>query len=90
MVADHRRHAGIADERGAQRAERIAVSAAALHEIERRRGLEQPLSALAWQVDPFGDPVDAARPRGQQLEQVDLHAGGEDLRIDEAGGEVEE
>ena len=27
---------------------------------------------------------------GQKLEQVDTHAGGEDLRIDEAGGEIEE
>ena len=78
MVAHHFGDGDIAHHRPAQRPQPIATLAM-LGEAERRRRLQQLLGRALRQVQPRRQPPQRLRPLGQNGEEVELHAGQQDL-----------
>ena len=91
VVLDEGGDGGIAEHRGAEIGERKAAVAG-----RARRASAPPRRAaaarVASKVRPSSGPSEPrrARPVGEPCEHVEPHAGREDLRIDEAGAEIEQ
>ena len=88
-MRDHRAHAGIRRNRAPERPEPPSARAGTLHQPQRLCG-EQEAPRRGF-VQPKADRKDRLRQRAlaQDLEQPELDARDEHLRIDEAGAEVE-
>ena len=78
-MLDQGAHGGIADERRAQSAEAELPVHATLHQLERHGGLEQQLGGAAGQLQRGGDVSGALRALREQLEELEAHAGIQDL-----------
>jgi hypothetical protein len=89
VVLDHRADRGIADQRGAQSAQSEASRRALLDQAQRHGGLEQALVESNGRFKRAAMPRRCAAP-SQQIEQLQPHAGEQNLRIDEAGADVEQ
>ena len=87
---DHRDHAGIADQGRAKRAETVAAAAAALQQLQRNRSVEQQHCRVVRQRQQRRQFACAKRAVSEPIEQPQPNAGEQDLRIDEAGTEVEQ
>ena len=89
VVAYHRDHARIADERGTLFAQHHAP-AHARDQPERGRRLEQPLGRLPGQADRRREFVGGAGAVSKRVEQPQFDAGDECLRPDETRDDVEQ
>ena len=89
VVTDERRDPDIAHQRRPQRPQSIAAVPALDQQAQRRGRIEQPLGTRNGHLAVVGDLLDGAGTIGQVIEQVDLHAGIERLRVDEPRHQVE-
>ena len=59
-------------------------------EAQRNSGFEQALRRIERQRESHREAICRLRPFGQYLEQAELHAGQQHLRVDEAGDQIEQ
>ena len=88
LVFDDGERRAIAGEGGAEQSEPV-FRAASLGKVQRRGRLEQALRGGFGKRQLRRQRVEAQRAVAQHVEEPELRAGDENLRIDEAGGEIE-
>jgi hypothetical protein len=90
VVFDHGGDAGVADHRRAERTQPPERPAATLDQAQRRCRRQQPLHGSGTHRKPCRQRVGGLRPFEQDIEQAQLQAGQQHLRIDEARAHVEQ
>ena len=90
MMLDHGADAGIAQHRGAQHAQAEARCAATFDETQRGSGREEASRGSGAQRQAHRQRLARLWPVAQDVEQAQLHAGEQDLRIDEACADIEQ
>ena len=90
VVGDERRDPGIAEHRRSEIVEREPVARQRSQEAERGRSKEQLARGGYSQAGACGEALAILRPGPQQLENLELHAGVEDLGIDESRAKIEQ
>ena len=90
MMRDKGRNRRIADHRGAEVVERETVVRQSAQKPERRRGFEEPSRGRNAQGHSRRERLAVLRTRPKKVEDLEFHAGAENLRVDEAGAEVEQ
>ena len=90
VMPDHGGDAGIAQQRRTERPEPIARRATALQQLQRASRLAQARHRVGRHRGTRRQRCGVARPGTQGLEQIELHAGRQRLRIDKAGAEIEQ
>lgn len=89
VMLDERRDPDVAHKRCPERAQTI-TAVSALHEKTQRDGrIEQAFGTLDGRIPVFGDFLDRARTAGEVVEEIDLHAGVQRLRVDKSRHEIE-
>ena len=89
LMFDDRERCTMAGKGGAEQPEPISAAAAPLEEIKRNGRIDQATSRGFWQGEPRRERVEAQGSVAQRVEELELRAGDENLRIDEAGGKIE-
>lgn len=89
-MGDHLGNSAIAEQRGAMRTEAVAPATASLQQVQGDRSLQQSMCLLLGQGKARRELRRSLRIPGQSLEELQLHAGQQNLGIDEAGTEIEE
>jgi hypothetical protein len=95
MVPNHRRDARVPAHRGTMGAKPIAgmpvgIATAPLQQLQRHRGAQQSLGSLGRQIQLRRQRRRGPRTVRKPLEQIQLDAGIQGLRIDKAGTDVEQ
>ena len=72
------------EHRRAEATETKAAAASSLHKTQTSRSSQEPPRCVCAQVQPVRDLVHGKRPRLQEIEQLQSHAGKKHLGIDES------
>ncbi len=89
-MLDHRRDPGVAHHGRTQLAEGVAFLAAERDEAQTDSRTQQTDRTLRRKIHPLGQGLRGLRTLGQDLEELQAHAGKQDLRVDEPGDDVEQ
>ena len=89
-MGDHRGYGGIAEGGRAMDAEAVAALLLLLDELQRRGRIEQAPHPLALEAALVGEPIERDGAGRQLVEKLDLDAGEQNLRVDEARADIEQ
>ena len=90
MMLHHGADRGIAHQRGAEASQPEAAGRPPLHQAQRDGGLEQAFRGVERYREPRRDVIRSQRAFRQQIEQLEPHASEQNLRVHEAGADIEQ